>query len=115
MRNGNCFKPLHTVVACFNAFIGLNLSERNGRRYVKILKINSCSAVRKPFLSKKIIDARILWACTHNDWSLNQPGKVAFTDESCFIMLIKLNWIAVDRIFNHVYSGKKYYKLLATH
>ena len=94
----NCFKPLHTIVACFNAYTGLNLSERSGRRYMKLLKMSSCIAVQKPFLSKKNIDARILWARTHKNWSLNQWGKVAFTDESCFTVRPTRNRLRVWRL-----------------
>ena len=80
----NCFDPLYVIVTKFNATTGLQLSERTGRRYVRILKMNSNIAIQKPFISTKIMASRILWARTHKDWTLSQWSNVLFTDESSF-------------------------------
>ncbi len=94
----NCFQPLHTIVARFNKYTGLNLSEGSGRRYIKLLEMDCYVAVQKPFLSKKNIDARIPWARTHQDWTLDQWGQVAFTDESSFTVRPTKNRLRVWRL-----------------
>ena len=78
----NCFDPLHVIVAKFNTYTGLELSERSGRRYVRRLNMNSHIAIQKPFLSAKNLSSRILWARTHRMRTLNQWAQVIFTDES---------------------------------
>ena len=93
----NCFESLHVIVARFNSYTGLNLSERSGRRYMKHLKLDSYIAVQKPFVSKKNLDARILWARTHQEWTLHQWGQVMFTDESCFTVHPTKNRLRVWR------------------
>ena len=63
----NCSDSLYFIVAKFNATTGLQLSEFTGRRYFRILKMNSNIAISKPFISTKNIASRILWALTHKD------------------------------------------------
>ncbi len=57
----NCFDPLYTIVAKFNATTKLHLSESRVRRYVRNLNIHSRIAVQKPFLSKNNMCARDVW------------------------------------------------------
>ncbi len=68
----NCFKSLHTIVAIFNVCTGMNLSERSGRSYIKLLGMDSYITVQKPFLSKKNLDARILLDRIHKNWKIDE-------------------------------------------
>ncbi len=48
------------------------------------MNMSSHIAIQTPFLSKKNIGERILWARTHEYWTLQQWSNVLFTDESSF-------------------------------
>ena len=78
----NCFEPLDAIVARFNSLNGISISKSTARRYVKKLKMRSCVAVQKPFLSKGNIAKHITWAHRHRHWSLQEWSRVMFTDES---------------------------------
>ena len=81
---GNCFDPLHTIVAKLNVATELHLSESTTRRCIRKFDMKNCIAIQKPFLSKKNMSARVIWRRTHKDWTLQQWSNVMFTDESCF-------------------------------
>ena len=63
--SNNCFDRLHSIAAKFNENSGLQISERSRRRYISKLKLKNCIATRKLFLSSHNIEARIVWASTH--------------------------------------------------
>ena len=92
-----CFDPLFVILGRFSAHTKITLSGRTGRRYIRMLKMDSYVAVQKPFLSKKNISARIQWARVHEEWKLEQWGQVAFTDESCFTVRPTKNRLRVWR------------------
>ena len=80
----NRFEPLHVILARFKTHTGFQLSECTGRRYMRILKLESFIAIQKPFLTRKNIASRIFWARTHQHWTQSQWSRVLFTDESSF-------------------------------
>ena len=47
-------KHIDTVTAEFNAYCGIQMSERTIRRYIHKIKIRSYVLVQKPFLARKI-------------------------------------------------------------
>ena len=80
----NCFEPLDAIVTRFNLLSGMSISNSTARRYPKKLKIRSCVAVQKQFLSKGNIIKRIAWAHRYRLWSLQEWSRVTFSDESAF-------------------------------
>lgn len=92
-----CFDPLFVIVGRFNQTTSLQISVGTARRYVKLLNLQSYVAVQKPFLSKKNIAARIIWARTHEHWTQKQWANVMFTDESSFTVRPKKNRMHVWR------------------
>ena len=102
----NPFKPLSQITVEFNAYNGLQLSERTMRRCIHKLKIHSYISVQKPFLTKKHIVARVKWAKDHKEWTTMQWSKVAFTDESSFTVRWTKNRARVWRTRDLRYSLK---------
>ena len=69
---GNCFNPVQTIVAKFNAANALHLSKSTAHRYIRKFNIKSCIAMQKPYLSKNNKCARVIWGPTYKDWTLQQ-------------------------------------------
>ena len=103
----NPFKSLSQITVEFNAYNGLQLSERTMRRCIHKLKINSYVSVQKPFLTKQHIIARVKWAKDHKEWTPMQWSNVAFTDESTFTVRWTKNrarvWRTKDRRYDLKY------------
>ena len=57
-----CLDPLDVILRRLSGRTKIILSESAGRCYVQMLKMDSCIAVQKPFLSKKTLLACIQWA-----------------------------------------------------
>ena len=93
----NCFDSLHVIVAKFNAFTKINISVRTGWQYIRKLNSHSYVALQKPFLSKKNINVRIIWARTHETWIQEKWTRVIFTGESSFSVRPKKNRMQVWR------------------
>ena len=90
----NEFEPLHTIPAQFNDSIELNSSARTVRRYIRKLKPDCYTAVRKIYLSSKNIEARILWPRTHVVWTHTRSSKVLFTGKSSFtVRLVEIDCV----------------------
>ena len=93
----NKFDPLHTIAARFKDSTALNLCERTVRRYIRKLKMDCYIVVQRPFVSSKNTEARILWARTHDGWTLAQWTNVMFTDESSFTVRLVRNRLRIWR------------------
>ena len=93
----NKFDPLHAIAARFNESTELNLCECTVRRYIRKLKMDCSKGVQKPFVSSKNIAAGILWARTHDGWTLAQWSNVMFTDESRFTVRSVRNRLRIWR------------------
>ena len=59
---------------------------RNLRKEVHDLGLNSCIAVKKPFLSDNHKVERLAFAKEHSHWTLEDWSKVIWTDEASFIV-----------------------------
>ena len=92
-----CFEPLYVIFSRFSEATGLKFHKNTGRRYVRKLNKHCYVAVQKPFLSKRNISKRILWARTHQSWTQKQWSHVMFTDESSFSVRPKKNRLHVRR------------------
>ena len=93
-----CFEPLYIVLARFKTTTGMELCTSTGKRYIKLLKMECFIAIQKPFLSKKNVTRRVLWARMHENWILEQWSQVAFTDESSFAWRLRQNRLYVRRV-----------------
>ncbi len=93
----NKFEPLYIIAARFHESVGLNLSARTVRRYIRKLKMDCYIVVQKPYPSTKNIGARILWARNHEKWTHTQWCNVMFTDESSFTVRPVKNRLRVWR------------------
>ncbi len=84
-------------MARFNHHTQLHLSTWTVRRYIKKMNMTPYIAIQKPFLSKKNMNACIVWARTHGSWSMQQWANVAFTDEATFTVRSVKNRLKVWR------------------
>ena len=82
----NNTKPLHFTVSEPKENYKYKLSARTVRRYAYRISLRNFAAVSKPFLSTRHVKARKQWANMHKQWDIDQWGKVAFSDESTFIV-----------------------------
>ena len=80
----NRFKPLFIIANEFRTMRGSKISVRTIRRYLHKNGIYNYAAVSKPYLSRKHMNARLIWANIYGTWSTEQWSKVAFSDESAF-------------------------------
>ena len=48
--------------------------------------LHSCRPVRVPMLTPVHCQKRQQWACEHQNWTTEQWWKVAWSDESCFLI-----------------------------
>ncbi len=60
--------------------------------------------VQKLFLSKKNLDPRILWNRTHQNWTINEWGKFAFTDKWWRLLGTKLHQRQIVPTFKSGYQ-----------
>ena len=74
----------YVILARFDEHAGLLMSVSTGKRYICILKMHSYVAIRNPFLSRKNIPERIVWARNHEYWTQTQWSNVIFTEEYSF-------------------------------
>ena len=92
-----CYEPLYAIVARFTETTGIQISKSTGHRYIRSLKMGCFIAIQKPYLSKKNIHRRIVWARTHKSWTQEIWSRVMLTDESCFYVRLKKNRLYVRR------------------
>ena len=79
-----CFDNLYVIAARFNAYTKLQLSFSTIKRALRRMDIQCYVSIQKPYFSKSNIAKRIIWASTHQHWTVQQWSNVVFTDDSSF-------------------------------
>lgn len=80
--NNNLSVP--QVTCDFISRCSTEISSSTVRRILKKYGIHGYRSVRKPFLSIRQRQKRMLWANKHKDWDFSKWKKVVFSDESIF-------------------------------
>ena len=84
MMDDNGFKPLHVIAQNFRTANGGRICTRTIQRYIHRAGMRSYSAVPKPYLTAKHIQARLHWAIVRQSWMQTDWEKVMSSDESSF-------------------------------
>jgi transposase len=92
-------KPLHEIINK----AGLICSLTTARRVLKKVKLHSCVAAKKPYISEKNIEARIKWCNEHKNKTIGEWKKIIFSDEASVEIGKKSRQIRVWR-----YPGERF-------
>lgn len=74
------------ITAEFNAGASQSISQRTTRRTLQRMGFSSRRPSRVPLISQKNRKRRLLWAQERRNWSLEEWKKVAWSDESRFLL-----------------------------